>query len=261
MSQTAPEKNKESVIRDLFKVGAHFGMSRRRRHPSVSSYIFGFKNKTAIINLEETIKSMDEAEKFITQVASEGKKILFVGNKNEAQELTRKVADSIGMPYVAERWIGGTFTNFPEIKKRVNRLLEIRSQEEKGELGKYTKKERGVIAKEKKDLERYFDGIVGMEKLPAAIVVVDCDAEAIAVAEAKQMNVKIVALASSDCNISGVDYPVIANDAQVGSINIFLKSMAEAYKEGKKLQAVKEATKPTETPTAEAPATLADSTN
>jgi len=240
MSQQVQDQNKDSIIRELFKAGAHFGLARRRRHPSVSSFIFGFKNKTAIINLEETVKSMVEANKFVSDLASEGKKVLFVGNKNEAQEIVRRFADSIDMPYVNERWIGGTFTNFPEIKKRVNRLLEIKDQEEKGELGKYTKKERGVIAKEKKDLERYFEGIIGMEKLPAAIVVIDSDAESIAVTEAKQRGVKIVALASSDCNINGIDYPVVANDAQVSSITFFLKSITEAYKEGKKLQVAKE---------------------
>lgn len=245
------KESKESIIRELFKVGAHFGFSRKRRHPSVEPFSFGFKNKTAVINLEETVKSLDQAVEFVTKLASEGKKVLFVGNKNEARDIIKRYAETVDMPYVAERWIGGTFTNFPEIKKRVKRLADITEQDKKGELAKYTKKERGVIALEKKNLERYFAGIADMDKLPAAIVVIDPQAESIAVAEAKQTRVPIIALCGSDCDINNIAYPVVANDSQVASITFFLKALVEAYKEGKKLMKTPApvATEPTTTPT------------
>lgn len=243
----------DSMIRDLFKVGAHFGFSRKRRHPSVEPYIFGFKNNTAVINLEHTASLLTKAAQFVEKLASEGKTVLFVGNKPEAREIIKRYAQTIGMPYVAERWIGGTFTNFPEIKKRVKRLADITEQEKKGELGKYTKKERGVIAKEKQDLERYFAGIADMDKLPAAIVIVDPLSEHIAVAESKQVRVPIVALAGSDCDINGLACPVVANDASIASITLFVKTMTDAYKEGKKTFSAKTPapTEPTPAPATE----------
>lgn len=232
MSETNKIVPKESIMRELFKVGAHFGFSRRRRHPSTSPYIVGFKNNLAVINLEETIKSLDDARLLVKKLASEGKTILFVGNKPEVREIVKRYAQNLELPYVCERWIGGTFTNFPEIKKRVNRLITITEQEKKGELGKYTKKERGVIAKEKRDLERYFGGIVDMTNLPSAVVLVDPLAESIAVAESKQLNIPIIALCGSDCDINDITCPVVANDTQVGSVTYFVKAISDAYKEG-----------------------------
>ncbi len=250
MSQPAKTTTKESMMRDLFKVGAHFGFSRRRRHPSTSPFIVGFKNKNAVINLEETILALDSATELVKKLASDSKTILFVGNKPEAREIVKRYAENLEMPYVAERWIGGTFTNFPEIKKRVNRLATITDQEKKGELGKYTKKERGVIAKEKKDLERYFAGIATMSAMPAAVVLIDPLSESIAVAEATQLRIPIIALCGSDCDINNIACPVVANDSQVASITYFLKAISEAYKEGTKLAAAKRAETPAEAETA-----------
>lgn len=246
MSQPARTTTKESMMRELFKVGAHFGFSRRRRHPSTSPFIVGFKNKNAVINLEETIVALEQATEMVKKLASEGKSILFVGNKPEARDIVKRYAENLDLPYVAERWIGGTFTNFPEIKKRVNRLATITEQEKKGELGKYTKKERGVIAKEKKDLERYFAGISTMNTMPAAVVLVDPLSESIAVAEANQLRIPIIALCGSDCNIDNIACPVVANDSQVASITYFLKAVSDAYKEGAKLAAEKKAAAPVE---------------
>jgi small subunit ribosomal protein S2 len=234
------------MMRELFKVGAHFGFSRRRRHPSTSPFIVGFKNKNAVINLEETIIALDAATDMVKKLASENKTILFVGNKPEVREIVKRFAQNLESPYVAERWIGGTFTNFSEIKKRVNRLATITEQEKKGELGKYTKKERGVIAKEKRDLERYFAGIATMNTLPAALVLIDPLSESIAVAEATQLRIPIIALCGSDCNIDNIACPVVANDSQVASITYFLKAVSDAYKEGLKLAAEKRVEVPVE---------------
>lgn len=228
-------KQKDSLIRNLFNIGAHFGYSRSKRHPSVEPFVFGFKNNNAILDLEKAVKSLDQACDLVKTTISGGKKVLFVGNKNEVKAVVKKVADSVDMPYVAERWIGGTFTNFSEIRGRVNRLLEIKDQEVKGGLEKYTKKERGFIAKEKKDLERYFAGLVSMEKLPGLVVIIDPQAESIAVSESIKAHVPIVALCNSDCDISNIDCPIVANDSQVASVEFFISKLAEAVKEGKEI--------------------------
>jgi small subunit ribosomal protein S2 len=227
----------EELVRELFKVGAHFGFSRVRRHPSVDKYIFGYKNKTAIIDLEQTIESLEQAKEFVRQLGREGKQILFVGNKNEARAPIKKVAEAIAMPYVAERWIGGTLTNTNQIKTRLKRLADIKADEESGELLKYTKKERGLIAKEKKDLERYFGGIVSLSKMPAAMFIVDTLAEESALAEAKQLNIPVISLSNSDCDIRHIAYPIVANDGNIGSITFFAEEIAKAYKEGQVEQA------------------------
>ncbi|MEK7136161.1 MAG: 30S ribosomal protein S2 [Patescibacteria group bacterium] len=234
MENTDTKTGNEGIVRELFKVGAHFGFSRVRRHPSVDKYIFGYKNKTAIIDLEKTIESLEKAKAFVRQLGSEGKQVLFVGNKNEAREAVKKAALSVEMPYSAERWIGGTLTNSSQIKTRLKRLAEIKADEESGELLKYTKKERGLIAKDRKDLERYFGGIVNMLKMPAAMFIVDNLAESNALAEAKIMKIPVISLSNSDCDIREIPYPIICNDGATGSIAYFANEIASAYKEGQK---------------------------
>jgi len=241
MSTEIKDPKKEGLIKELFKLGAHFGYSRRSSHPSTRPYVFGFKNRTAIIDLERTADLLEEAQAFVKSLGQERKQILFVGTKNEGKEAIEKAAKEIDMPYVSERWIGGTFTNNKQIKKRVERLLELKDKEEKGELSVYTKKERGVIAKEKQDLERYFAGIVKMTKIPAAMIVVDNKREEIAVDEAIKLKVPVVSLSSSDCNLGDVSYPVVANDSSRETISYFLNQLVAAYKEG--LMTVKEEVK------------------
>lgn len=234
MSKVDTTKIDDQLIRDMFEIGAHFGYSRRRRHPSVDKFVFAYKNKNAVINLEKTKVSLMAAQEFVKSLGQAGKQILFVGNKNEAQGQVKKFADTINMPYVAERWIGGTLTNNSQIKNRLKRLAEIKADEETDALGKYTKKERSLIMKEKRDLERFFGGIVEMNKLPAAMFVVDASAEQAAILEAKRFNIPVISLSSSDCDIRDVDYPIIANDASVASIGYFLRHITESYKEGQK---------------------------
>ncbi len=247
MENTDNKTINESRLRELFQVGAHFGYSRARRHPSVDKYVFGYKNKTAIIDLEKTMTALERAKDFVRVLGSEGKVVLFVGNKNEARAVVKVAAESIAMPYVAERWIGGTLTNSKEIKARLKRLADIKADEESGELLKYTKKERGLIGKEKKDLDRYFGGIVGMAKMPAAMFVVDANAESIAVAEANRMNIPVITLSNSDCDIRSIAYPIVGNDGAVASITYFVREIVEAYKDGQK------------NPTPKAPAPKVDS--
>lgn len=238
------KKADNAVIKTMFEAGAHYGYSKSSRHPSVLKYIFGFKNKSAIIDLEKTALALEKAKNAVIEQASEGTQMIFVGNKPEARKIIKSYAEKAGMPYVAERWMGGTFTNFKQIRRRVERLQEIRADEESGELmRKYKKKERMKIAKEKQDLERYFDGIVDMEKIPALMFAIDAKSEKIAIDEARALGVTTVALCSSDCDIRNIDYPIVANDSSIASIKFFTEEITKAFLEGKKLAAQKAATK------------------
>lgn len=232
MQTEVKDVKKEELIQELFRIGAHFGYSRSSRHSSVKPFIFGFKNKTAIIDLDKTIEMFEAAKDFAREIGRSRKSLLLVGTKGEAKKIVKNVAESAGLPYVNERWIGGTLTNFKEIRKRVERMEDLREKEEKGELSIYTKKERGVIAKELRDLERYFDGIVSLAKLPGAVFVVDANREEIAMAEAKKVKVPAISLCNSDCNISEIEYPIVANDSAIESISFFTKQIVAAYQEG-----------------------------
>lgn len=222
----------DKIIDELFAVGAHFGYSRSRNHPSVTPFIFGYKNQSAVIDLEQTAAQLAKAAAFVRGLALEGKEVLWVGNKNEAKEAVRQAAEALGLPYVTSRWLGGTFTNWPQIKSRIDRLIDLKSKKEQGELAVYTKKERLLFDKEIARLERYLASLTGMTKLPAAVIVVDPRQEAIVVAEAGKLKVPVVALAGSDCNLAGVAYPVVGNDANIKSIKFFVNQLAEAYRLG-----------------------------
>jgi small subunit ribosomal protein S2 len=221
------------MMETMFKAGAHFGYQKSRRHASTSPYIFGAKNKVEIIDLEKTIEQLEKAEAFIASIAKLGKQVLFVGGKNEARSAVKLSAEGLDMPYVAGRWIGGTLTNAPEIKKRVAKFEDLQKQKEKGELSKYTKKERLLIDREIANLDEMFSGIVSMKEAPKALFVIDPKKEFIAVAEANKMGVPVVALCNTDCDITLVDYPIVANDASVSSIAFFTSEIAKAYKAGK----------------------------
>ncbi len=234
------EKNEElkentGNIDRMFAVGAHYGYSKSRRHPSVSSYIFGVKNRVEIINLEKTDDLLVNALEFVKKLGSENKKILFIGSKNEAKNIINEIAESINMPYVTNRWIGGTLTNFSEIKKRINRMEDLSSKSEKGELAdKYTKKEQVMFNREIERLKNNFYGIRSLTEAPSVLFIVDTKKEDTAVREAKQLGFSIIGLVNSDTNITGIDYPIVANDATRASIKFFVNEIAEAYKKGMK---------------------------
>jgi len=229
------QKNMQNngTIEALFKAGAHFGYSKSRRNPSIASYIFGVKNKTEIIDLEKTVELLNKAIAFVSSLAKDGKKILFVGGKSEAKNAIKIGALAIDMPHVSGRWIGGTLTNTQEIKKRIAKYEELTSQKEKGELSKYTKKERLLIDRQIANLEEMFGGIIGMKDSPKALFVIDPKKEIIAVTEAKKMGIPVIALLNTDCDIKIVDYPIVANDSSVSSISFFVDAIINAYKAGK----------------------------
>lgn len=225
-------KTDNSVVDALFSVGAHFGFIKSRRHPSTKPFIFGVKNKIEIFDLEKTSQSLNKALEFVQDLGTRNAKILFVSGKNEAKAGVTLVAESINMPYVAGRFIGGTLTNFPEIRKRVEKLESLVSQKEKGELVKYTKKERLLIDREIDKLREFFFGLSVMKNLPAALFVVDSKKESIAVKEAKTMGIPVISLSGTDNNLNEVDFPIPGNDASRTSIEFFLQKIADAYKAG-----------------------------
>jgi small subunit ribosomal protein S2 len=220
----------KTIIERMFSVGAHFGHARSRRHPSVAKHLFGAKGAVELFDLEKTAESLEAAKSYIAKLASEGKVILLVSGKAEARDLLRATAERVGLPYVASRWIGGTLTNFPEIKRRIDRLEKLMGERERGELGKFTKLERLRIDREIEDLERAFGGLKNMGRIPDALLVVDSRREHIAVAEAKKVKIPVIALINSDCDASLIHYPIPANDASVKSIEFFLGELADAYR-------------------------------
>lgn len=224
------EKDIPKDIQEMFAAGAHFAFSKARRHPTFKSFIFGAKNGTEIIDLEKVEKCLVDAVAFAGELAKEKKTILFVGSKSEAKDIVRASALSINMPYVSDRWIGGTLTNFDQIKKRVARLDDLISKKENGELTKYTKKERLLLDREVETLARFFEGLRNLNKLPDALFIVDTKKEHIALAEAVKMGIKVISLSSSDCDLSKINFPIPANDSSRTSIEYFVKKISETYK-------------------------------
>lgn len=235
MSSTTPKTSPKSSIDSMFTAGAHFAFSKSRRHPSVTPYIFGVKNKVEIFDLEKTSDLLNSAKEVMKALGKDSKTVLFVGGKSEARNAVKNGAMSLNMPFVDGRWIGGTLTNFGQIRKRVEKMEKLVSEKEKGELAKYTKKERLLIDREIANLERFFSGIVSMKDLPKALFVIDPKKEKIAVREAQDMGIPVIALAGSDCNLREITHPIVGNDASQTSIQFFVSEMTKAYSEGKKI--------------------------
>jgi small subunit ribosomal protein S2 len=225
----------QSDIQVFYDAGTHFGYSRARRHPSAAKFIFTTRDRTDIFDLEETKRRLDAATAFVASTASAGKAVLFVGGKSEAQGILKAAADRAGQPFVAGRWIGGTLTNFKNIRKRIERLEKLSGERERGELGKYTKRERLLIDREIEELSARFGGLVSMAELPGALFVVDTRHEHTAVTEANQLGIPVVGLASSDCDFSQVAYPIPGNDTSVRAIKLVCEEIADACQDGKKV--------------------------
>ncbi len=217
----------------MFEVGAQYGFARARRHPSMRDFVFTTKNGTDIIDLSKTAESFDSAKEYIKTFAQGEKKILFVGVKAESRSIVKAAAEAIGMPYMVNRWVGGSLTNYSEIRKRIARLKEIRTMQETGDVSKYTKKEQLLIEREATKLEMYFGGIQDMGRVPDLMIVVDPRHEHLAVTEAQRSNVPIIALASTDCDVRGIQFPIPANDGAIASVKYFIDGLIEAYKEAR----------------------------
>jgi len=219
----------DAQISEMFAAGAHFGYSKSSRHSSVQDSVFGTKDGVQVIDLENTAKQLEAAQEKIKTVTVNGGKVIFVGSKNEAQSIIKETADSLGMPYVTTRWIGGTLTNFSEIKKRITKLSKMMADREKGEYSKYNKKEQLDLDKQIEKLQKHYTGLLTLTELPKAVIVVDSKAEHIAVKEASDMNIPVVSLSNTDCDISLVSRPIVANDASLKSISYFIGKLAESF--------------------------------
>lgn len=243
-----------TLVDELFAVGAHFAYSRSRRHPSAGPFMFGVKNRVELFDLEETADALKRALDFLEEVAATGKTILLVGGKKEASGALKSTGETSGEPYVEGRFIGGTLTNFSEIRRRVDTLEKLRGERQRGELGKYTKRERLTIDREIEDLESRFNGLVPMKQLPGVLVVIDPKHEKIAVSEAKQLGISVVALANSDCDLNLVQYPVPGNDASKHTIELFLKKVSAAIGNGRRRMVKKDNKEPNSATPSEAAA-------
>lgn len=222
----------DPMIEKMFEAGAHYGYSKTRRHPSVSSFIYTTKNRTDIIDIEKTKEMLDKALLFVKELGSKNKIVLFLGTKPEAQNIIKTIAESLNMPYVIERWIGGTLSNFVEIKRKITELETYNKESVSGELEKYTKKERTKMAKDMKKLSRYYSGLIGLKKIPDALFIIDSKEESIAAIEAKKSKVPVIALLNSDSDMKEITYPILANDSTIPSIKFFTEKIAQGYKEG-----------------------------
>jgi small subunit ribosomal protein S2 len=220
-------------IQRLFDTGAHFAQVKSRRHPSMKPYIIGTKGRQEIIDLAKTAEQIETAKAVMSTLAKEGKTVLFVGGKVEVASLVKEAAQGIGVPYVATRWLGGTISNWSEIKKRVDRLADILEKTETGELAKqHTKLELVKIEREKERLSQRLDGIITLVKKPDALLVVDTKYEKHAVKEANGAGIPVIGIMSSDCNINDATYPIIANDTSRKTVELILSELVDAFAKG-----------------------------
>jgi small subunit ribosomal protein S2 len=243
-------KTDNNFIEQLFQAGSHYGFKKSRRHPSSAKYLYTTKDGNDIFDLEKTSSLLADAKEVLKEAGLHGKTVLFVGTKDEAAKLVKEAAVKTESPYVTNRWIGGMLTNFAEIKKRIVRMQELLHEKESGELErKYTKKERVVIGREVDKLEYNFLGISTIHKLPDYLLVVDPRHDTIAVEEANEKGVPVIAIMGSDCDAGKIDLPVFGNDALQSSVSLLLNELTSAYAEGKSAYVPKDtvATKKTTT--------------
>jgi len=225
--------NATEALKRLFDTGAHFAQVKARRHPSMKPFLVGTKGRQEIIDLAKTDEQLTAAKAVMATLAKEGKTVLFVGGKVEVSALVKKAAQDIGAPYVATRWLGGTISNWVEIKKRIDRLAELEDTSTAGAMAKqHTKLELVMMDREKKRLQERLDGITTLTKRPDVLLVVDTKHEKYAVKEANEAGIPIIALMSSDCNLKEVAYPIVANDASRETVRLVLSDLVEAFKSG-----------------------------
>ena len=219
-------------MKQLLEAGVHFGHQTRRWNPKMAQYIFTERNGIYIIDLQKTVKKVDEAYAFVRDVAMEGKTVLFVGTKKQAQESIESEAKRCQMHYVSNRWLGGLLTNFRTIRTRIERLNAIDKMEENGQFDVLPKKEVAKLNNEREKLKANLGGIREMKKLPGALFVVDPHKEHIAVTEARKLNIPIVAIVDTNCNPDGIDYVIPANDDAIRAVKLITGKMADAVLEG-----------------------------
>ncbi len=229
------------AMKQLLEAGVHFGHQTKRWDPKMAEYIYQARNGIHIIDLQKTSKKIDEAYNFIKEVSEEGKDILFVGTKKQAQECIKEAAEKSNMFYVDQRWLGGMLTNFKTIRKRIERLNKLEEMQEDGTFDVLPKKEVAALKNEMEKLEKNLGGIKNMTRLPGAMFVVDPKNERIAVLEAKKLNIPIVGLVDTNCSPEDVDYPIPGNDDAIRAVKLITDVMANAVIEGRQGEMVETA--------------------
>ncbi len=224
-------------VKTLLEAGVHFGHRASRWNPRMAPYIFGKRNLIHILDLKETLRGLIKACTFLQGMATEGHKILFVGTKRQAQNLIETEAAKVEMPYVAERWLGGTLTNFATIKSRVRRLEQLEAMEREGNFDGMSKSHMSRLMREKKKIFRNLDGIRKLDGLPGALVVVDPRKEKTAVNEARKVGIPVVAILDTDCDPTTIDIPIPGNDDALRSIQVLLSKLSEAINNGRQAHA------------------------
>lgn len=226
------EKNMAVIsMKQLLEAGVHFGHQTRRWNPKMSRYIFTERNGIYIIDLQKTVKKVDESYKYVRNLAADGGKILFVGTKKQAQESVQEEANRCGMYFVNQRWLGGTLTNFQTIRKRIARLKDLEKMQEDGTFDVLPKKEVTVLQKEMERLEKFLGGIKEMKALPDAVFIIDPRKERIAVAEARKLNIPIISIVDTNCDPDEVDYVIPGNDDAIRAVRLLTSKMADAVVE------------------------------
>jgi len=216
------------TMKQLLESGVHFGHQARRWNPKMKKFIFGERNGVYIIDLQKTIKQVNEVYHFVRECVEEGGSILFVGTKRQAQEVVREQATRCGMFYVTNRWLGGTLTNFETIRKSIRRLKKIEKMEEEDDFGTTIKKEINALLKEKAKLAKNLSGIKDMSELPGAVFIIDTKKEGIAVAEAKKLEIPSIGIVDTNCDPDDVTHPIPGNDDAIRAIKLFTTIIADA---------------------------------
>ena len=223
----------EITMKELLEAGVHFGHQTRRWNPKMKEYIFGERNGIHIIDLQKTLKLFREAGKFISELASQGRSVLFVGTKRQAQEAIAEEAQRCGMFYVNHRWLGGTLTNWATLQKSIKRLKTLKAMKEDGRMAQLSKKEAARLERELKHLQQNLEGVENMAALPDALFVIDSHAEEIAVREARRMGVPVVSIVDTNCNPDVVEWVIPGNDDALRAIRLFTSKIADAVLEGR----------------------------
>ena len=220
-------------MKQLLEAGVHFGHQTRRWNPKMAEYIFTERNGIYIIDLQKTVRKVEEAYNFVRELAMNGEDVLFVGTKKQAQDSIKDEALRVGMYFVNARWLGGMLTNFKTIKKRIDRLEQLNKMEENGTFDLLPKKEVSKLTGEREKLEKYLGGIKDMRKLPGALFIVDPRKEKIAIAEAKKLGIPVVAIVDTNCDPEEVDYVIPGNDDAIRAVKLITSAIANAVMEGK----------------------------
>lgn len=223
-------------MKELLEAGVHFGHQTKRWNPKMKEYIFGERNGIYIVDLQKTLKLFKEALKFATQLGSEGKTVLFVGTKRQAQEIVAEEATRAEMHYVNQRWLGGILTNFVTVQKSIARLRELNAMATEGRFDELSKKEVSRLEKERKRLEKNLRGIQNMDRIPDAVYVIDSNREVIAVHEARKLGIPVVAIVDTNCDPQMVDYIIPGNDDALRAIKLFTSRLADAIIAGRQMR-------------------------